>query len=506
MASTAGPSARSGASRWFPLAIAVLGFVVISPALWSGWLADDAFYSALDGVLKADRISLGQAMLRSFHLWFFNNGRFYPGLIVEKYLVFYLFTNLIAYKAFLIAATLGTIELFRRCVSTYVNTETGNLCALIVVTLLAERGYHDSILAYNGMPQFVMLAMLASILAFRRGLVEKNHVSRVAAILLYAVAALTYEDVYLLCLLYPAIGLLLGRERSEVVKASMPYVLIASALTIFALAMRHAVRVSPDSIYAFGSDPSKILQTGADQIVAALPLSYWLFDPSGIFSRSSVQDFLGNAPLSPAVFIVFALAAWWCIGEVRRHSVRLAPLIWIGTMVLVLAALPIAVTVKYQHELKLGLGYLPVFFEVFGTAIIGCVLATWIVRRYPRAGAQLILCVVIAVCATMTQATNVRLVREGMASRDARAALARQLAGGLLTSVHDGEAIAVAQDFDWIAYDDDGPDGISTRGLFSLYGDRRITLVPLNSAAAHYILVYDRRRSVWTMNAVSSYR
>lgn len=132
-------------SRWFPIVLAVLGFSVISPALWSGWLGDDAFYSALNGVLKADGLSLWQAMLRAFQEWFLRHGRFYPGELVEKYFVFHIFTNLVAYKTFLVAMTLVTVELFRRCVTGYTNAATANLCALIVITLFTERGYHDSI-------------------------------------------------------------------------------------------------------------------------------------------------------------------------------------------------------------------------------------------------------------------------------------------------------------------------------------------------------------------------
>lgn len=452
--------------------------------------------------MKADNMSLGQAMLRSFNAWFFGNGRFYPGLIVEKYLVFYAFTNLIAYKSFLIAMTLATVELFRRCVAAYATLGIANLCALIVVTLFAERGYHDSILAYNAMPQVVMVLMLLSLMAFRRALVERNSAMHVASAASYLLAALTYEDVYPLCLLYAAIPVLARKKGAEVVRMAAPYVIIAATLAVFALAMRQAVRLPEGSLYAFGTDPMSALRTGVDQVVAAFPLSYWLFDPSGIYGRSDLQDFLRNAPLSPALFIAFAAVAWFCLRVARRESHNIAPLVWIGAMALVLPALPIAATIKYQHELKLGLGYLPVFFEVFGVALIAGALTKLVMQRFPSVKIEVLLCIAISICGTMTQATNVRLVREGFRSRAARTALEQQLAHGLVAQVHDGEAIGVSQDFDWIAYDDDGPDGISTRGLFALYADRRIILVPVHSSRAHFVLVYDRSQNLWTMTSL----
>jgi hypothetical protein len=87
-----------------------------------------------------------------------------------------------------------------------------------------------------------------------------------------------------------------------------------------------------------------------------------------------------------------------------------------------------------------------------------------------------------------------------MPSAAARAALERQLEGGLFANVRDGDRVAIAQTFDWIAYDDRGPDGIATRGLFDLYAGRRIDLVAPGNASARYGLHYDPGASVWTLS------
>ena len=490
---------QSLVSRWYPVCLAILGFVVIAPSLWSGWLGDDAFYSMLDGVLGADKISLSQAMLHSFQLWFFGNGRFYPGLIVEKYLVFYFFTNLLAYKLLLIAMTLVAVELFRRCVAAFTSASIGNLAALIVVTLFAERGYQDAILSYNAMPQVVAIAMLTSLLAFRRALTTDRPAWRVASVALYALAAFTYEDAYLLCLLYPALLAGYGRSTRDIVRSAGPYVAIGVVLAAFSLAMRHVVHLSAGSIYARGTDPVAIMRTGVDQVSAAFPLSYWLFDPSGIFGRHDFGDFYRNAPVSPLVFSAFAVAAWWCLQQLARDTTRLSGLLRIGALVLVLPAIPIALTVKYQHELKLGLGYLPVFFEVFGVALLGAALAKAVMRRFPSVRTTVMITAAIAICGTMTQATNVRLVRELIPGLTARTTLESQLDRGLMSHVPDRSVIALAPTFDWIAYDDDGPDGIATRALFYMHGGRRIDLVAPTDPRARYSLAYDALAQRWSI-------
>lgn len=450
-------------------------------------------------MLGADHVSLGQAMLHSFDAWFFGNGRLYPVAILEKYVVFYVFTNLIAYKLFLIVSTIVAVELFRRCVAAYATVATGNLSAAIVATLFAERGYHDSILAYNGMLQLVAILVFCSLMLYRRALLLRDGRTLAASTFLYAVAALTYEVTYPLCVVYLAIaGFCNGSAARRRLSPALPFLAVAILLAAVSLLARTLVKLPAHSGYSFEFVPGVVLRTALMQIVAALPLSYWLFDPSGIFGRSDLADFLRNAPLSPAVFALSALVAWLCLRAARRESVRAGPLIGVGLLVLVLPALPIAVTAKYQRELHFGLGYLPVFLEVFGVALIAAAAAQVVMRRFGSWQVRAALGFAFAAVATMTQATNVRLVREGIASRDARTTLERQLSGALGAQLHDGDIVAVSPRFDWLAYDDDGPDGISTRGLFFLYAGRRVVLVPSSSPHSDVGLSYDRSTQRWT--------
>ncbi|MBV8344812.1 MAG: hypothetical protein JO190_07440 [Candidatus Eremiobacteraeota bacterium] len=489
---------RSGRTLYEGVAVAALGFVVIAPALWSGWLGDDAFYSVLNGILGADHISLWQAMRHSFDLWFLREGRFYPGLILEKYLVFYVFTNLLAYKVLLVAATLATLEMFRRCVAAYATQGLANLAALIAITLFAERGYHDSILSYNAMPQFVAILLLGSLLAFRRVLDDGATGPRVLSTVLYAAAALTYEEAYGLCLLYPIVAAAKGRSWRDALRESWPYLAIAGALTAFSLAARAVVRVPAGSLYAFNAAPAPLLRTLGEQIAAALPLSYYLFDPSHIFSHNDFHDFYNNAPMQPAIFVAFALAAAYALAQAVGDGGDSRGPAAVGIAVLVLAAAPIAAVVKYQHELLPGLGYLPVLYEAFGVALALAALAAETTRRIRGRWYRLAWIAAIAIVGTMTQATNVRVVREDQASRDARSALESQLDAGLLLGVRSGTLITMVPPQDWIAYDGQGPDGISTRGLFYLHGKSRIRLVDPGDARASIAVVYHPAARRWS--------
>jgi hypothetical protein len=491
---------RESADAWLPFAVGVLCIVVILPTMWSGWYGDDAFFSNLSGQLAADNTTLWTAMASAFWLWFHVMGRFYPLAIVERYIVFALFTNVVAYKLLLIISTVACVELFRRCVAAYANVGFANLAALLVLILFQERGYHDSILAYNAMPQTVALAILGSLLAFRSAIVRNDSKRMAAAAFLFLVAALVYEDAYGFCVLYPLAAYATRKNLRDAARLSAPFIAIATALIAFDVALRAWAHLSAHDGYAMDFSLAAVARTAAVQIVAALPLSYWLVDPLVIF-RLRPAFFLetpGSLP-PPIVFPLFLLATWFAVERARPKN-GIGGWMLCGTSVLVVAALPIAFVVKYQNELRLGLGYLPVFLEAFGVALAIAALIGTIAshRRFVQAP----LVILVALIGTLTQTANARLASELQPSRIARGALERQLANGLFARFRDCHFVASARTFDWIALDDRGPDGISTRGMFYAYGKQRATLVAPGDPRARCRLQYDAGSQSWELRQV----
>ena len=476
-------------ARWLPAAVLALGFAMLAPVLWSGWTADDAFYSALNGILGSDRSTLWQAMAHSFDLWFFGNGRFYPGLILEKYLVFAIFTNLVAYKVLLIALTLTAVEMFRRCVQAYTTRSFGIVAALFVVTLFFVHGYQDALVAYNGMPQVVAIAMLGSLMAFRAALAEEGRRMAILSAVLYAIAACTYEDVYALCVLYPMLAWYVGRNRQAAMRSAWPQLAIAAALTVFELVLHVRARLPADALYAVHLDGAGFLRTALYEVTASLPLAYWLADPPRFLRLDIIPSAL--------VFAGFATVAWIALGGADRAGNRRLPFLT-GSLLIVLPALPIALLVKYQQELRLGLGYLPVFFQTFGVALLLAAFAAAAARsRFGRA-ARIVIVAAVGALATVTYAANVQLVRAGEPARLARFSLQKAFARGLIGSLTDGTVVAIPRTFDWIDYDDSGPDGISARGIAYMFGRRRVDFEPPGDPRASFALSY--RSGSWTIH------
>ncbi len=476
------------AVRWVPATALALAMFVLLPALHTGWMADDAFYSALTGILAADRVTLWQAMAHSFHVWFSGNGRFYPGLILEKYVVFDLFTNLVIYKIFLVAATLAALDMFRRCVQVYTTPAFAALSVVCAAALLLVHGYQDALIAYNAMPQLVAVAMLGSFMAFRATLAGRNRLAVAISVGLYALAALTYEDAYLLCALYPLLARPSTVSWRVAIRKTIPYLAIGAGLALFELALHGRLKLPPDALYAVNADPVPFLKTAFYQITAALPLAYWLADPLRSLPFASI-----------AVFAVFAVVSWLALRAVERSNPKRLPL-WTGVLSAILPAIPVALLVKYQHELRLGLGYLPVFFQTFGVALLLASAATAAARSRFGSGARIAAALLLGVVGMGAYATNLQVVRAQEPARAARAAFESALAKGLVKSVPDGATISLPKTFDWIDYDDSGPDGISTRGLLYEYGGRRADLEAPGDMRASFALEYSGSPGIWSLS------
>lgn len=397
------------AHHLIPWLISALAFATIRPTYLAGWQGDDMYYSLLNGMLEADHVSLVGAMQHSFQLWFFGNGRFYPGLILEKYLVFHLLANLFAYKTFLVMMTLVTLEAFRRCVATYQTVAVANLAALIACTLFQERGYHDSILAYNAMPQMICIALLTSMIAYRRWLLGFGKQYLAASLALYSLAAVTYEVVYLLALLYIPLALSSRRRRRTSCKDAAPFVAIAALLVGVGVVSRLLFPPDPTSAYAVNATGQAVLRTAGYQIAAAFPLSYYLADPSHIFGRSNVAEFYRNAPISPYLFGAFLFVGILVVTDVRRQAADPRRLIVIGVLVAVLPAMPLAILNKYQAELRLGLGYLPVLLQLFGVAMLMAAAAVAVKPSHRTWVYVVVVASLMSVVGSMTAAANLRL-------------------------------------------------------------------------------------------------
>ena len=117
------------------------------------------------------------------------------------------------------------------------------------------------------------------------------------------------------------------------------------------------VRVGPNALFAFGV-----------QAVAALPLSYAAFDPQQLFGH---LDWPGaeTGCLMVILFVAVTATLRETLGRIETSSPGSAARVYLlGGMMVLGPAVLIGISSRYQEEMLWGLGYLPVYVQVFGLA------------------------------------------------------------------------------------------------------------------------------------------
>jgi len=445
-----------------------------------GWYGDDAQFSYLTSALAARHETLWQAIVAANALWLDHNGRLYPLAIVEKYALFDLIHQATLYKALLLGLTLACIAAFAGLVRVLAGETAAWLSACVVAAALPLRAYHDADLAYNGMLQLILLALLASLGAWRRAVLGRDPWAALLALVLYAAIGLTYEIGYLFFPLYACV-VRPARSWPRAVLGVWPFALTSVALGAASAWLRAHVRFAGGSSYRAGTDPAAYATAFAKELIAGIPLTYELFDPQHLFpslwqiARLDAGPYAFRIPVALAFALaVFALLSWRA-GAARAGEgrARLGVAAALGAGLAVLPVPLIALSAKYQHELAWGLGYLPVFLQLFGVALL---LAT---AACATNVARALVAVALFLVADLTAGTNA-IVGEALQQATAsQAIVARAFARGLARDVPPGATIVLPPDEIWVCEDPVCPDGLApTYFLYGLTGRRYVTAAP----------------------------
>ena len=422
MASSIDPAARR---RWpaailltlLPLALAAL---VLSPMLATGYLADDVVSSLLPGMMRATGEGFAARTLGAIR-HSIEGGRFYPLVWIEYTAAFTILRDVVAYKAAILAGVLLDLALLIALVRRLGGgTGLASLAAIATSGLFQFRVFFDPILSFHGLLQVVTAGVLLSLIALLAALDGKGRGWLVVSVGLYLGCLLTYEVTYPLFLLHAA--LIWGRRPGyrERIVTILPFALLAFACAGASALVR--MRYPTDAyIHDVDLGPGSVALALAKQCSAALPLSAFVADPSGIFhdvrDPSAIVRWLGRGD----VVLVALLAGSGAIAALRRARSEIADRrpgtrVLLATLGLALAVLPgalIAVSGRYQGEIGWGQGYLPVYMQCFGAGLLiaSCLdIFMESVRRRGRSGrwASAALALAFGVSAGLTLRANER--------------------------------------------------------------------------------------------------
>jgi hypothetical protein len=438
------------------LVATVIGCAVLAlvPLLSSGYYSDDLMNSAIKGRTELEGISLAAHLFEEIRNWVVDNGRIHPVFILENVLFSYFLTDLTIHKSAVLLLVIVDLLLFFKMLEMLTKDfYAACLGVLLLPVLFQFRLYHDPILSFSGgLPCFMALVLL-SIVAFQTYLAVNRRGYLVASLIAYNLSLYFYEISLPLVLLFPVLAAENGlfREIRSTFRRTLPYLVSFGCAFGINLLVR-SLCCSRSAGYAgiqMNLETLAVAKSFVKQLSATMPLSYFIFDPAHLF-RGVKQSGISVAAMLPV--IAFASTYWYLTR--RMAGARNHKLLLMGATLLFFPALMISLSLKYQHELQPGLGYLPVYVQYFGLALVALWSLLLLHRELSpwwRFTVHVAVCVGLSFCLLRTIQNNWAVVDQANIDLHyRRAALVTALQEGILGEVAEHANLLIVDGYSYV--------------------------------------------------------
>jgi hypothetical protein len=363
----------------FFMLVVAINFMFIAPLLDSVMVGDDVWYFAqIKGTGLLQNKNVVQLTWDDTIAWI-KTGRWFP-LASYRVPVFY-YLDRFEYKAvmaFTIMINIVLLGYFTRIIS---NSRWLALISMLLPPMFLQirANYHDPILSYHFVMQLLVSLTLVSLVLFLRYLKNRTYVPLCASLFLYFISLLIYEVAYTFWVLYvlTAVVFLEPGKIKSALSSSLPFALLAGINIAITLILRSWFGTPYEGIQ-LNSGFSPWLIAFLKQTYAGLPLSCSISTDK----MARIVLYLKDCGLTDTL----ALCSFWAISwyfvsfeymkelTTGTHEGPNKKWILIGLALWILPSPLIALSVKYQAELKWGYGYLPVYISYFGIMIIVSIL------------------------------------------------------------------------------------------------------------------------------------
>ena len=365
----------------------------LSPALGTGYYAEDLIHSMTPGIARVEGLSiLGQ--LVSALRYNIETGRFYPVTNLLHVGVHALARDVLTYKTILLAGTVFDMLLFYLLVRR-LTEKSGFAClaACLTVSLVQFRIHPDPVLGYYLQIQLVTAGLFASLHALLFYLEGRGKVWLAASAASYLLIAMTYEITYP----FFATHLLLiwrGRQGGKArLAAALPILGVVFACGLSTLVVRLLSKNQNHYVHKLDFDAAAYLTAIWHQVSAALPMAYLLGDSHSVFHHlKGVADY-GRWALQPMAIVVALAALGFAFRALRKPGNRDGcPADWslvtlgLGLLLVLLPTVLIASSPFHQTQFRFGVGWVPVLIECYGMGLVLATLLWWMISLRPLGG------------------------------------------------------------------------------------------------------------------------
>ena len=338
------------------------------PVLRTPFWGDDEPNSQRAATLSYFQMRALRYVWNSTSDWIRSEGRFFPVSAFENVFIFTNVGSRWSYKlisaAAVVMCALAVGWLFRLLVNARGMMLLGVMCFVASVQV---RHWYDPTIGFGLLlPSVTFKFVIVFCLALKMlHLADSRwrHLLGALAALLWTSAVLQYEAVFFV---YPVVlATVLSFRNVEISRriGTLMWTLVPTISTVL-LALVLRSRVVPSEGYRVNLEVVPVLSTLAKQIVAALPFSSTTLMNQSAWSGWSVPIAVSSA--IPVFAVMWSRSA----SAAKTQSATSRRPVLVGVALVVCGALPAAVSVKWQVQLFWGTGYLFVFIQFVGTALL----------------------------------------------------------------------------------------------------------------------------------------
>lgn len=333
------------------------------PLFNSGYYGDDSINSFIKGSVGFNNTTVNKISNDIFNSWINDAGRFNP-LSFYVYFFFYYCTSLVAYKIIIFIFILLNLFTFSYWLKiNYNNVILNRIPFLLLLICLQFRIYHDPVLSFHFLIQLIFFYSMLSTICMEKFFKSQSIFYGIISIILNIFGLLTYFELFFV-ISFSTLFLSIYNIKFNKRKIYYIFTLLFFVTQIILFLINIYLRLTHGSAYSGTSIEINIInmsRTFYYQFTSAFPLIYAINNFNLLFD-SLLKTLTWYNILSTIIFAFLFFITLNNLKFKNQHN----KLLIIFIVFSVFPSILVAISEKYQNELILGLGYLPVYYQYFG--------------------------------------------------------------------------------------------------------------------------------------------
>jgi hypothetical protein len=351
-----------------------LGFTLVVicflPILKSGLYSDDLPNFQLRASDQSQTVF--QIALSEINYWK-TTGRYTPLSFYWMEFVYKYFTTVASYKFLVFIINILAVIIFLIYLSKLklnINYSIWLICFGAVIQYRIT--YHDAYTSLNSMYQLLSIIVFGTLIFYNYYLIQRKIWLLILSVICFISGILFSEIGLLALLLMPVSAIILKISFRNIIKSILPFAIIAIIYLGYIGWLR--MHMHQKDVYiglTTNIDLIAMLNLLFEQIYASLPLSnltkHWGILKIITHQLSDVKNIFAVTTIIILAYFIYKRSSNSIQNKIQLSTYSY---LLVSLSIIIFPALFILPSVKYQNEVKWGIGYLPVYFQNFGTATL----------------------------------------------------------------------------------------------------------------------------------------